>query len=148
MPPEDKRRAPRRTHVREIMTHPFYYDLLRAHPINWEKRDAPKVGCRLPELDSHFCRTSHILPGEDDAAFLFFPTYRVLQNESLIRHYSPSETDQRAMGANRQRVRPFKKGASRLWKSISDYWNVQDEPLATPFLGPVVWRSQLLLIHK
>ena len=58
--------------------------------------------------------------------FLFFPADRVPQNEHLIRHYSPCETDQRAMGANRHRVRPFKKGASCLWKSISHYWNIQD----------------------
>ena len=84
--------------------------LLRAHPITGRKRDVPKVRCGLPELDSHFCRTSHILPGEYDAAFLFFPTDRVLQDEPLISHHFSRQTDQCAVGANHQGMSAFGKG--------------------------------------
>jgi hypothetical protein len=70
----------------------------------------PKVRCRLPELNSNFCRTDRILPSEHDTAFLLFPTKRMLQNEPLISRHFGRQTDQRAMSADHQRMGPFGKG--------------------------------------
>jgi hypothetical protein len=50
------------------------------------------------------------------------------------------------MGANRQRVHPFKKGASRLWKSLSDYRNAPSRWLLAS--QPSSLASQLLLKHE
>ena len=103
-------------------------------PIDRWKRDVPKARCRLPELDSHLCRTHQLLLGEYDTAFPLFPTERVLQNESLISRYFCCQTDQCAMGADHQRTGPFGKRQTQFLGSVSDDGNAQDEPLATSFL--------------
>src|ERR1700739_3078047 len=82
-------------------------------PITGWKRNVPKVRCRLPELDSHFCRTRKLLLSEHDAAFLLFPTERVLQNELLISDYFGVQTDQCAMGTDHQGAGPFGKGQAQ-----------------------------------
>jgi hypothetical protein len=71
-----------------------FESLLWADPITRWKRDVPKIGCRLPELDPNFCRTDHAVPaGEHDAAFLLFTIERMLQKKLLIRRYFGCQID-------------------------------------------------------
>ena len=49
------------------------------HPNREEKRDVPTIWGRLQEFDSHLCRFHRILLGEDDTAFLLFPSEPVSQ---------------------------------------------------------------------
>ena len=82
-------------------------------PITGWKRDVPEFRCSQLELDPHFCWTHLLFSSEYDAAFLLFPTERVLQNESLISDYFGVQTDQRTMGADHQRPCPFGKGLAK-----------------------------------
>ena len=121
--------------------------LARKNPISGGKSYAPKVRCGLLELDSHLCWTSKLRLGEYDAAFLLFPTERVLQNELLINRYFGRQADQCAMGVDHQRTSSFRKVWTQLWGSVSDNWNTQHEPLATSHPLPRVWQAELLLQH-
>jgi hypothetical protein len=105
-------------HEQRLDSNPFENQpprfLLRARPITGRKRDAPEARSGLPELDSYFCRAAWLPLNGYHPALLFFPTERVLQNELLIRRYPGCEADQCAMGANRQRVSPFKTVSAHL----------------------------------
>lgn len=117
-------------------------------PITGRKLNTPKVRRRLPKLDSHFCRATEPLPSGYDSALLLLPRERVLENQYLIGCHPGRETDECAVGANRERVSPFKKRPARLWKSIRDYRKAQDEPSTTSLLGPLLPRNLSMLSHK
>ena len=81
----------------------------------------PKIGGRLPELDSYFCRTDPAVPtGEHDAAFLLFTTERVLQKKLLIRCYFGGQVDQCAMSIDHERVGSLRKRRTQRGGSVSD----------------------------
>jgi hypothetical protein len=116
-------------------------------PISRRKSDAPKVRCRPMELDPNLFRTSQLRLGEYDTAFLLFPTECVLQNEPLVTRYVGCQADQCAMSIDHQGVRPFIKGWTLFWQSVSDNWNAQHEPLATSPPRPGFWLTQSPLKH-
>jgi hypothetical protein len=77
------------------------------NPIVGWKGDAPKIGCRVSELDSHLDWTDSVPVSEYDTAFSLLTGECVLQNERLVEKYISGQADQGSMSIDYERACPF-----------------------------------------
>jgi len=77
------------------------------NPIVGWKSDAPKIRCRVSELESHLDWTDSVPVSEYDTAFSLLAGACVLQNERLVENHIGCQTDQGAVSIDYERACPF-----------------------------------------
>ena len=77
------------------------------NPIVGWKSDAPKIRCRVSELESHLDWTDSVPVSEYDTAFSFLAGECVPQNERLVENHIGCQTDQGPVSIDYERACPF-----------------------------------------
>ena len=96
----------------------------------------PEARHRSNELDGDLSRSGQLLQ-INYVAFLLFSAAHVLDHKPLLGHYVGCEGQERAVGADNQRVRAFKELGALVWGSINDDGKAPLQPLAASLPHPL-----------